>query len=49
VHVAGPGKVTVDDIVNVTLSAIYAEGSQVAESTLSLAIRLAWKYDLKGV
>jgi hypothetical protein len=38
-----PGKVKLEEIVNVSLSADYAEGTLVAQTTLSLAVRYAKK------
>jgi hypothetical protein len=37
----GPEKVKLEEIVNVSLSADYEEGTLVAQATLSLAVRYA--------
>jgi hypothetical protein len=39
----GPGKVKLEEIVKVSLTAAYEEGTLVAQATLSLAVRCAKK------
>ncbi len=39
----GPGKVKLEELVNVSLSAAYEEGTLVAQATLSLDVRCAKK------
>ncbi len=47
-HLSGPEKVKLEEIVNVSLSATYEEGTLVAQANLSLAVRYA-KESLKNL